>query len=116
MAVTGAGMESALKMLESTALQAGNQIAARQRAQDTAGISGAQEPDFASALKSSIDRIDGMDKSAKLKGQAFARGDKDVALNDVMVDVQKGKLALQMGVEVRNKLVGAYKEVMNMQV
>lgn len=116
MAVTGAGMESALKMLESTALQAGNQVGAGQGVQKTTGPSGTSSPDFANALKTSIDRIDGMDKSAKLKGEAFARGEKGVALNDVMVDVQKGKLALQMGVEVRNKLVGAYKEVMNMQV
>lgn len=114
-AVTGAGMENALNMLEASSRQAGpalgvGQVGASAAGQATSG------PDFAQALRTSIDRIDGMDKSAKMKGQAFARGEKGVALNDVMVDIQKGKLALQMGVEVRNKLVGAYKEIMNMQV
>lgn len=30
--------------------------------------------------------------------------------------MQKASVAFQMGVQVRNRLVGAYKEVMNMQV
>jgi flagellar hook-basal body complex protein FliE len=39
-----------------------------------------------------------------------------VALNDVMTDLQKASVSLQMGIQVRNKLVSAYQEVMGMQV
>ena len=55
--------------------------------------------------------------SKRLKhGASFQAGDPNVALNDVMVDMQKADVAFQMGVQVRNRLVGAYKEIMNMQV
>ena len=115
MAIAGAGMQNVLQMLESTSLQAGNTVGAAQRS--SAQLMPSQDGlSFSDALKSSLDRIDGMRKSAQLKGQAYARGDKSVQLNDVMVDLQKGSLALQMGVEVRNKMVSSYKEIMNMQV
>ena len=39
-----------------------------------------------------------------------------VALNDVMTDLQKSSVSLQMGIQVRNKLVTAYQEMMSMQV
>jgi flagellar hook-basal body complex protein FliE len=38
-----------------------------------------------------------------------------VALNDVMVDMQKANISFQMGLQVRNKVVAAYQEIMNMQ-
>jgi len=34
----------------------------------------------------------------------------------VMTDLQKSSISLQMGVQVRNKLVSAYQDIMNMQV
>jgi len=39
-----------------------------------------------------------------------------VSLNDVMVDLQKSSVSMQMGIQVRNKLVSAYTDIMNMQV
>ncbi|MFN6886260.1 flagellar hook-basal body complex protein FliE, partial [Proteus mirabilis] len=47
---------------------------------------------------------------------AFTLGTPGVELNDVMVDMQKSSISLQMGVQVRNKLVAAYQEIMSMQV
>lgn len=115
MAISGVGMQNVLQMLESTSLQAGNSVSGVQNG--AAQVSNAQEGlSFSDTLKNSLDRIDGMRKGAQVKGEAYARGDKSVQLNDVMVDMQKGSLALQMGVEVRNKMVSSYKEIMNMQV
>jgi flagellar hook-basal body complex protein FliE len=37
-----------------------------------------------------------------------------VALNDVMVDMQKANIGFQMGLQVRNRVVAAYQEIMNM--
>ncbi len=34
-----------------------------------------------------------------------------MALNDVMTDMQKASVSMQMGIQVRNKLVAAYQEV-----
>lgn len=71
---------------------------------------------FAGELQAATQRIDRLQRTANAKADAFQAGDPGVALNDVMVDMQKASVAFQMGVQVRNRLVSAYKEVMNMQV
>ncbi|QEM83831.1 flagellar hook-basal body complex protein FliE [Halomonas binhaiensis] len=71
---------------------------------------------FADALVSSIRRINELKVNADAQAQAFQAGVPGVELNDVMVDMQKASLAFQMGQQVRNRLVSAYHDVMNMQV
>ena len=43
-------------------------------------------------------------------------GNSDVNLQDVMVNLQKANLSFQQMVQVRNKLVTAYHDIMNMPV
>jgi len=57
-----------------------------------------------------------LQQTAQTNTQRFQLGDPNISLNQVMVDKQKAALAFEMGVQVRNKLVSAYKEIMNMQV
>ncbi|MDT7526580.1 MULTISPECIES: flagellar hook-basal body complex protein FliE [Idiomarinaceae] len=71
---------------------------------------------FATELKQSLERINSLQQTAAANTKAFQLGDPNVSLNQVMVDKQKAGLAFEMGVQVRNKLVSAYKEIMNMQV
>lgn len=70
---------------------------------------------FAGELKKSLDRISGAQQAASSQAEAFELGKPGVALNDVMVDMQKANIGFQMGLQVRNKVVTAYQEVMNMQ-
>ena len=70
---------------------------------------------FSGALKKSLDAISQTQNKASGQAQDFELGKPGVALNDVMVDLQKANISFQMGVQVRNKLVAAYQEVMNMQ-
>ena len=46
----------------------------------------------------------------------FASGKENVNLQDVMINLQKANLSFQQMVQVRNKLVTAYHDVMNMPV
>ena len=46
----------------------------------------------------------------------FSAGDPNVNLQDVMVNLQKANLSFQQMVQVRNKLVTAYQDIMNMSV
>ena len=46
----------------------------------------------------------------------FATGQGDVNLQDVMINLQKANLSFQQMVQVRNKLVSAYHDIMNIQV
>lgn len=76
----------------------------------------AQRMGFAEALKNSIDQINDLKASAKAQSRAFQAGAPGVELHEVMVDNQKAGLAFEMGVQVRNRLVSAYKDIMNMPV
>ena len=69
---------------------------------------------FAGELKKSLDRISDAQQNASSQAEAFELGKPGVALNDVMVDIQKAGIGFQMGLQVRNRVVSAYQEIMNM--
>lgn len=76
-----------------------------------------QEPGgFAQALKASLDQVNSAQSSAEVLGKRFALGDDSVNLSEVMIAGQKASISFQATVQVRNKLVHAYQEIMNMQV
>ena len=70
---------------------------------------------FAGELKRSLDRISDAQQAASSQAEAFELGKPGIALNDVMIDLQKAGIGFQMGLQVRNKVVAAYQEIMNMQ-
>lgn len=72
--------------------------------------------DFAALLKSSIDQVNGAQQGAEGLAKQFESGDPSVNLQDVMISLQKASLSFETMVQVRNKLVTAYQEIMNMQV
>ena len=74
------------------------------------------EPSFAGALRGSLERINALQSLSAEQSQAFQAGEPGVALHDVMIAGQKASIAFEMGVQVRNRLVSAYKDIMNMQV
>jgi flagellar hook-basal body complex protein FliE len=76
----------------------------------------AEKADFATALKTMLDDVNGAQSKAKVMGERFALGDDSVNLSDVMIASQKASIAFQATVQVRNKLVSAYQDIMNMQV
>jgi len=46
----------------------------------------------------------------------FSMGDDNVNLSDVMIAMQKASISFQTSIQVRNKLVSAYRDIMTMQV
>ena len=71
---------------------------------------------FAQELQRSIARVSEAQEAAHAKAQAFEVGEPGVALNDVMIDMQKAGIAFQTAIQVRNRLVTAYQEVASMPV
>jgi flagellar hook-basal body complex protein FliE len=71
---------------------------------------------FAELLKSSIDAVNEAQSSASEMAAALERGDKSVTLPEVMIALQKASLSFQAMTEVRNRLVNAYQEIMNMPI
>ncbi|VTU33345.1 flagellar hook-basal body complex protein FliE [Variovorax sp. PBL-E5] len=102
-------IESVLQQMRATALQAGFAPP-----DGPASAAGAEPGGFAAELKRSIDNISGAQQQAYGQAEAFELGKPGVALNDVMVDLQKANVAFQTGLQVRNRLVAAYQEVMNL--
>jgi flagellar hook-basal body complex protein FliE len=76
----------------------------------------AETPDFATLMKDSVDHIATMQNQATALANAYESGDKSVDLTKVMLEVQKAGLAFRAMTEVRNKLLDAYTQVMNMSV
>jgi flagellar hook-basal body complex protein FliE len=64
------------------------------------------------------DAIGGLGQTEARANQAMASlaAGEDVELHQVMLAVQEADIALQLGMQVRNKIVEAYQEVMRMQV
>ncbi len=77
---------------------------------------GGASADFARTLQQSLQQVnDTQQKSAEL-ATAFQLGDPQVSLSQVMLAGQKASLGFEATVQVRNKLLSAYQEIMNMQV
>lgn len=71
---------------------------------------------FSGFLINSLNNINQLQTSAKSQAENYLAGKPGIGLNDVMVTMQKSSIALNLGVQVRNKLVNAYQEIMNMSV
>jgi flagellar hook-basal body complex protein FliE len=80
------------------------------------GTAGTAKASFADALKTSLEQVSNSQNQADELGKRFAMGDDSVSLSDTMIAMQKANINFQATVQVRNKLVSAYHEIMNMQV
>lgn len=74
------------------------------------------QPDFSAVLKHSISAVGQSQMEAGRMAASFERGDAGADLGRTMIAVQKADLSLRTMVEVRNKMVDAYKDIMNMPV
>jgi flagellar hook-basal body complex protein FliE len=104
-------IESMVAQLKAAAARAQGGVGPALEAEQPAG-----RVNFADALKASLDQVNNMQGKAQQLGQKFALGDDSVNLSDVMIAGQKANIAFQATIQVRNKLVSAYHDIMNMQV
>lgn len=71
-------------------------------------------PGFAETLKATLQQVNGAQTQARDLATAFELGDPRADLARVMVAQQQAQVAFRATVEVRNRLVQAYQDVMNM--
>lgn len=81
-----------------------------------APASGAEGGEFAALLKASLEQVGQTQTQASQLAKAFEQGASGVNLEDVMISLQKADVSFQTMVQVRNKLVDAYQQIMNLQV
>ena len=102
------GIEQMLSVLRTTAAQASGKT--------TESSPAAGAPDFAQVLKNSIDKVNQTQQQADQMSTKLASGDTNQNLHEVMIALQTASVSFQEMVQVRNKLVTAYQDVMNIQV
>lgn len=73
-------------------------------------------PDFQSMFRNAIDNVNENQKVAADLATRFEQGDPSIDLPEVMIALQKSSVSFQAMTQVRNKLVEAYKDIMNMPV
>ncbi|RKF19479.1 flagellar hook-basal body complex protein FliE [Alginatibacterium sediminis] len=71
---------------------------------------------FGQLFSDALNKVNGQQQEANSLRTRFDLGDRSVGIGDVMIAGQKSSVAFEATVQVRNKLVEAYKEVMSMPV
>lgn len=103
---TSNGIEGVLAEMRATATQASPRMAV---AEPSPGAG------FADALQGALRDV----SAQQARGDALKKQldtDPNLALQDVVIELSKAGLSFQMMVQVRERLVAAYREVMNMQI
>jgi len=77
---------------------------------------GVQKADFSNLLKQSIDSVNETSMYAGKMASAFEKGDSNISLAELMISMEKANVSFQAMTQVRNKLLSAYQEIMNMPV
>jgi flagellar hook-basal body complex protein FliE len=93
------------------------------QAQATGGSAKAEEtqapktqmPSFTDSVKNILDQVNDVQTKSTQLQEAFQRGE-DVPLTDVVLGMQKSSLAFEATLQVRNKVLKAYEEILNMPV
>lgn len=71
---------------------------------------------FADMLEHALDNVNALQKESRTMQTRFDLGDPSLSFVDVMVAKEKSGIAFEATVQVRNKLLEAYKTIMNMPV
>lgn len=111
-----------LRLLTSIGAQGAGQAGAVRGAQSAVGAAaagakgGAATPDFASALEGALKSVSETQNQAAEMQRQYQLGAGSVSLEETMVAMQKAQIGFQAALTVRNRLVAAYSDIMNMQV
>ena len=92
-----------------------SQIQSAKMKKELLGSDQTSEKSFADTLNDAVMQVNELQKVADKKMEDLATG-RAKSIPDVMVATEKADIALKLMVQVRNKIIDAYQEVMKMQV
>ena len=90
------------------------EVAAAARVGQTASV--APAPSFASAIDRALKDVSQLQNTSRQMQREVQLDNPTVSLEETMVAMQRAQVGFQATVQVRNRLVAAYSEIMNMQV
>lgn len=77
---------------------------------------GKKVPGFGEVMSQAINKVNEVQQASSAMATAYERGVEGVDITDVMIASQKASVSFQAMVQVRNKLVDAYRDIMNMPI
>ena len=78
--------------------------------------SATQKTDFSEVMENSINSVNETLTNSGKMAAAFEKGDSNISMAELMVNMEKASVSFQAMTQVRNKLLSAYQEIMNMPV
>ncbi|MBU2977962.1 flagellar hook-basal body complex protein FliE [Alteromonas sp. C1M14] len=91
-------------------------LQAAESPEQTLAVKNSSATDFSVMLKQAVEGVNSMQLESKEMQQRFEMGDKSLSLAEVMLTKEKAGIAFEATVQVRNKVLEAYKTIMNMPV
>ncbi|MCL5272006.1 MAG: flagellar hook-basal body complex protein FliE [Gammaproteobacteria bacterium] len=76
----------------------------------------ANQPPFSLVFQNALNQVNDLSQNADALKTRFELGDPNVSLGEVMIASQKSSLGFEATLRVRNKVVQAYQDIMNMPV
>ena len=73
-------------------------------------------PDFGDALLGAIEQASTSERAAGDAATRFAAGDPAIGIHEVMIASEKANIAVRYATTLKNRLIEAYRELMNTQV
>ena len=116
-ATSSANIASMLATLKNAQTQAqqGTPIGGQQPNMGLNQVQQGDKPSFMEAVRGAVGEVNNTQQASRSLQNAFERGE-DVALTDVVLGMQKSSLAFEATLQVRNKVLKAYEEILNMPV
>lgn len=108
------GIEFNRLMLEMRAMQTDAMSRVKPAAVEETQAAGG--PNFAEMLGQAVGKVNETQQASNQLANAFEMGQSGVDLTDVMIASQKASVSFQAMTQVRNKLVQAYQDIMQMPV
>ncbi|WP_160286241.1 flagellar hook-basal body complex protein FliE [Pseudomonas knackmussii] len=108
------GIEFNRLLLEMRSMQMDAMAKAKPLATARAAVEGA--PNFSDMLGQAVNKVNATQQAASSLANAFEVGQSNVDLTDVMIASQKASVSFQAMTQVRNKVVQAYQDIMQMPI
>lgn len=114
MTTTRADINSVLMQMRQMQVQAQGQVDKPELAPQ--GAQKSDGPDFSEMMENAVNSVNDQQMQAKELVTAYEQGDSRVDLTQVMISMQKASISFEAMTQVRNRLVRAYEDIMNMPI
>lgn len=112
-------VQNLLSQMRALEAQAKGQTGAAQMGPESLSINdpqGVKNTDFSEVLSNSINAVNDAMKTSGKMASDFEKGNSDITMAQLAITMEKASVSFQAMTQVRNKLLTAYQEIMNMPV